>query len=186
MIDSIARKVTEGRRPLDIFAEMQPDTSADRLTAHPRDVRQVRNQKYRVDRASRGPSGSQPYSNTFADHVLAVGSMVHDKPQFVQDTLLQSAVPSIVLYLRKKLWNLPRLCVAGRKIQQCLALIAHSTWGTFTSLSHRSNIKAFCEKQQKNCQHPIVIGPMLLHGTATFEIYHHFLLYSQQSWDFTP
>lgn len=177
VLRDIAVKVKEGKRAADIYSEMQPESVSDDddPTARVRDVRQVRNKKYAMDgakKAGHNAKGAKQFRNTFADHVMEVSNRVHDRPQFVRDTHLHAKVPSVILFTDMQIALTKQMC-CGAENPSVLGIDRtfnmSDVYVTVTSFKHKGLLR------KSTSEHPILIGPILLHGSATWEVYSRFL-----------
>jgi hypothetical protein len=135
-------------------------------------MRQIRNTKYSVQRKKQGQNDQRPFRNTFGDHVLEVSNKVHDRPQFVRDTHLHAKVPSVVLYTDMTVALTRQMCCQA-DAPSVLGIDRTFNLGdvyvTVTSFKHQGLLRRTTNEP------PIVFGPMLLHGSATWEVYSGFL-----------
>ena len=160
MKDLISQQI----KPSTIYAQASAQDT-ENLNEIPRDVKQLRNIKYRMEKESRGDAANQ----NFADQVLQITSMVSANDNFVRCVVHDSnKVPSILLYTDKTMdiarytcctINRPSVLGVDRTFNMCDLFV------TATSFKHPGLLR------KSSGENPILVGPIMLHGSATHEVY---------------
>ena len=133
----------------------------------PMDIKQVQNKKYNDNKRDRQNHNTGMYRNNFADNVQGVENMVYTHP-FVQQVIhTKDKVPTVILYTQEQLLDIERSCM-----KQGIVLGFDKTF----NLSKDVHVTACAFKQQSvkrvsTREHPIFLGPMMLHGSSVTETY---------------
>ena len=183
VLESIKSQVAQGVRPIDVYRQLQPTNPLDDddPTSHARDMKQVRNAKYLVERRRRTSNFTEGtvYKNTFADQMMHITSLIHAKNPFVRSVTYGKDVPSFVLYTDQGIALSKSLC-CGPNRSSILGIDRTFNLGelyvTVTTFKHPGLIRKTTKET------PILVGPILLHGTATWQVYMSFLSDLGKAW----
>lgn len=130
-------------------------------------MKQVHNAKYR-DKKKTQPQGTQ--RGNLADHVQHVENLAHTHPFIQQVSHSKEKVPKVILYTQEQIEDIKRSCcpdsnglasVMGFDKTFNLGEL-HVTVGVFKNLS---------VTRRHTGEHPIIAGPMFLHGNSDFKSY---------------
>ncbi|CAC5380483.1 unnamed protein product [Mytilus coruscus] len=148
------------KKPKEIFLQMNQDNS---MTA-PHDTKQIKMQNTGKKKANQ-PSNS----NNIADEILEVLSMLNDHP-FVQQVIHKKGqVPSILCYTEKQMTDFKMfLSRSDGAVGEDRTFNLGSFFVTALVYKHHRVVK----KDTKD--HPIFIGPMLLHKDASYKTHYTF------------
>jgi hypothetical protein len=166
VLDKIG-ELGKDKKPGQIYGDM---VKSDDILAAPRDTRQIKNKLYNERRKEKMKNGVT-YSNNFADHVLEATTMVQSN-DFVQALLHEKTkTPSIILYNAQMMKTLTQMCI-NAPVPTVLGVDRTFNLGEFyvtaTSFKHLHVTRKY------TTDHPIMFGPVFLHGTCTTKGYHSF------------
>ena len=142
----------------------------------PRDLRQVRNviaKQNKEENIAQGVMNSNSRCN-FADEIQLLCSQVVNS-DFVQAVFITKGhTPSVVLYSDEQVKDLKRFCTSNVADNMRSVLCVDRTFNlsslfvTVTVFKHRAVLR------KASNDHPLLIGPMLLHGDGQFSTYRQF------------
>lgn len=132
----------------------------------PQNIKQIKNKKYRDKRKRMTDMGHTMYAKNFADNVQRVENMVHSHP-FVQTVIhMKDTIPSVVCYTEDQLLDLHRACLYHGQVLGFDKTFnlgdVHVTVSAYKNVTVRSLTTG---------EHPIMLGPILLHGSSTYTSY---------------
>ena len=162
-LDKIKEKV-DCKKPKEIYAEMKRDDSINCA----RDFRVVRNQKYIEKKKAKSNSSNR---ENIADEILDVISMVNIHP-YVQTIIHnKDQVPSVICYTEEQIKDLKHFLKHTKN--NPIGIDRTFNLGSFyvTILVYK-NQRIF---RKNSSDHPIFLGPVLLHKDATYKTYKTFL-----------
>ena len=180
VLDKIREMCSQGKRPTEIFNVLQASDTEDEmdLTFHPRNVHQIHNKRHQINKMTREKSGLPPTGfMEFADGLQALLSMqAKEDPnkKYIRKVHSSSGkVVSVVLFTEVSINLIKQLCCKADNstilgIDRTFNL-ADNLFVTVTSFKHVGLIR------KKTGEPPIIIGPILLHGSADATIYREFL-----------
>ena len=161
-MDSMTSLLSDNVPPRDVYWVTNRDQ--DGMCA-PRDTKQIRNMKYRQTKKDRGDAAT----DNFADQIMYVTSLLPQGDSFVQSVVFDSnKVPTILLYTEMQVELLRQACCSSRN-QNVLGVDRTYSLGevyvTVTLFKHPGL------RRRTTNEEPILIGPMILHGTCTHTVY---------------
>lgn len=170
-VDKIKEKVLKfDKIPREIFADIKREDSLNCA----RDFAVVKNIKYEEKRKEK-----QSRSNrvNIADEILDVLGMVNDHP-FVQTIIHnKDQVPNIILYTEEQILDLKHF-IKNAKNQQ-IGIDRTFNLGNYyvTTLVYKNQriIRKPTQSTEELEEHPIFLGPVMLHKDATYKTYKAFL-----------
>ena len=132
-----------------------------------RDLQQIYNVRKEVNRQDNGAGSTQ----NFADHIMHLSSLIAEGDNFIQSLIHESCkVPSVLLYTQDTLDLVKECCCKGIN-KEVLGVDRTFNLGdiyvTVTSFKHNGLLR------NTSNEPPILFGPMLLHGTCTYDVYSH-------------
>lgn len=159
------------------LSDSEAESSSDEMCL-PRNTQQINNKKYNDLRKKRCLDGlPQSGRATFSDNFQAVTTMqtvqAEKGDRFIQEIFSSvGKVPSIVLFTDRIIDTIKQICCSGDEpsvlgVDRTFNL--GDVYVTVTSFKHTGLLRA------RSAEHPIIFGPMLLHGTATTKVYRAFL-----------
>ena len=168
------------QKPSQVYNKLNLDMSS----SQPRDVRQARNMKYNILKGNRNEGG---YWNNFVDHVQEVTNMLQTS-EFVQAVIqIKNTVPSVILYDDNVLDHTRYICCEATSpsilgvdrifsmVEVFVTVTSYRIFNmvevfvTVTSYKHQGVIR------RDTLDHPIVFGPIFIHGTYTIPVYRSFV-----------
>ena len=166
-VDKIKEKIKH-QKPKDIYADLRKDDSLNCA----RDFQVIRNQKYeqkikdKIARADRV---------NIADEILEVLGMVNDHP-FVQTIIHnKDQVPNIICYTTQQILDLKHF--VKNATNQPIGIDRTFNLGNYfvTTLVYQNQRVIRKHSRVNPEEHPIFLGPIMLHKDATFKTYKSFL-----------
>ena len=154
----------ECKKPKEIYAELKRNDSLNCA----RDFRVVRNQKQNEKKKTKSSHSNR---DNIADEILDVISMVNDHP-YVQTIIHnKDKVPSVICYTEEQIKDLKHFLKHAKN--QPIGIDRTFNLGSFyvTVLVYK-NQRLF---RKNSSEHPIFLGPVLLHKDATYKTYKTFL-----------
>ena len=171
IMDKIKMQLKNGNSAKDTYELFQlPDSN--NISDCARDSRQVRNIKYNLDKQKRVENEEKLPNKNFSDHILIIANKLHERPQFVRSLLIEKSSPSIILFSDQMIESIKNLCNNEQhKSVLCIDRTFNlcDVYVTITSYKHNGLVS------KRSHEPPIFIGPILLHGKATYDVYHFFL-----------
>ena len=167
VMDNVRSQVEHKVKPRQVYThEISKLDDHDDFDA-PRDTKQVRNIKYASDKQDRGEKANQ----NFSDQIMHMTSLVSQGDDFIRSIIHESGkVPSILLYTSKQIDMIEQACCAS-STRTVLGVDRTFNLGdvyvTATSFKHPGLLRRITNES------PIIIGPMLLHGSCSYDIYCH-------------
>ena len=144
-----------------IYRELQDPAS---LSTSARDLKQVTNHLYLRKSAC--------INYNLSDNILEVANRIHDKPQFVRAVLLDDHAPTIVLWTDITFNLMKNVCLKeGNDVILGIDRTFNMAELYVTAISYK-HPHLLRKKTEDN---PVLIGPILLHGNATQDVYSFFL-----------
>lgn len=107
VMDNIKSNLKEQRKPMVIFDCMNKDNS---IRDMPRDVKQIRNVKYQMNKGKYGKG----FKQNFADQVQQVTTMAGSSGIVKQVTFTDGIVPSVVKYTENQIADIKNICCSGK------------------------------------------------------------------------
>ena len=166
-------------KPKTVYTTM---VTEDNDTDKPRNLKQVQNVTAKNTQAHAQESGTRSSPN-FADEIQTLISEVTSN-EFVQAVFVTKGhTPSIVLYIPDQITDLKRFCVnsAPQNLRSILAVDRTfnlaSLFVTVTVFKHRAVLR------RTTNDHPIFLGPILLHGDGTYATYRQFFSHVHDTLD---
>ena len=156
-------ELAKHKNPSAVYQQMILESS---LTSGPRNSQQVRNKKYTDKRAERG---EVHYSNNYSDHVQHILSEVNRDP-FVQQVIIsKDTLPAIILGDENVIRQTINMCCEAAD-PSVLGVdktynLGHGMFVTVTSYKHKGVMR------RSTKDHPIVMGPVMIHGNGTTNVY---------------
>ena len=162
-LDKIKEKLNF-KKPKEIYAELKRDDSMNCA----RDFRVVRNQKYNEKKKAKSNRSNR---ENIADEILDVISMVNVHP-YVQTIIHnKDQVPSVICYTNEQMKDLKHFLKHTKS--QPIGIDRTFNLGSFyVTLLVYKNQRIF---RKNSSEHPIFLGPVLLHKDATYKTYKTFL-----------
>lgn len=163
VFDEIREELGKSKKPRQVYNEM---ILKNPCTQVPRNTKQVQNIKYRQNREERG---GVPMRG-LADNMFELHKLVHSH-EFVQYIgTNKKHVPAVVLYTDEQIQDLRRFCCADPNyITSILGVDKTYNLGelhvTLTVLKNLSVVRV------RTQDHPIFVGPILLHANSDFLTY---------------
>ena len=133
------------------------------LTATPRNIKQVENARYLTNKTS-----DRSYGNlsSFADHVVYLENMAKSEDFFVRRVITgPGRVPSVICYTNEQLADIRRFCCAGPAAQNTVLGI-DKTYNLGQVHVTPTVFKHLAVLKRTTNDHPIMAGPILLHGSS--------------------
>ena len=136
----------------------------------PRNLRQVQSVKSRTKQREQQEQDGPVTVGNLAEQIQRVQSLLHHNP-FVQATWQgKGASPSVILHTEAQLLDLQRFCCSA-PAGQTTVLGSDKTFNlteVHVTMAVYKNLALYREGTQN---HPIMMGPMFIHGTSDFETY---------------
>ena len=163
--DGMESLLSQNVSPRQVYAQMIVDDDQDEFAA-PRDTKQARRVKYMTDRKGRSDAAVQ----NFADQIQYLASLASGGDNFVQTVIHENGkVPSIILYTQMTIEILQNCCTGIDRVvlgvDRTFSLA--ELYVTVMSFKHPRLLR------KTTNDNPVLIGPILLHGTCTHAIYCH-------------
>lgn len=173
--DGVMQQITQKNKhlkPTSAYAEYVREEEDELL--RPQNVKQFKNKKYhekRKQKISKG-NGERMYTKNFADNVQCVENMVHEH-KFVQSVVhIKDTVPSVICYTEDQLLDLQRSCLYHNEV-----LGFDKTYNLGDVHVTVSAYKNVTVRNTETGEHPIMLGPVLLHGSSTYSSYKAYFSY---------
>ena len=169
IIDKIKEKVSQ-KSTLHLWQEIsQPDE-----VGGPRSRKQLSNMKYNEKRRREREENDDGYKKNIADHFQNLENMVKTDGTFVRSVKVsQGRVPAAVLYTDDQMKDLQRFCFSG-PLAKTTVLGFDKTFNLSELHVTAAVFKNLAVKRRQTGEHPLFLGPMVLHGTSDFETFHFF------------
>ena len=140
----------------------------------PRSRKQLINLKYNEKKKREREHEGEVYRANLADHLQNLETMVKTDGSFVRCVKLsENRVPAAVLYSDQQLEDIKRFCFSSPE--------AKTTYFGFDKTFNLSDLhvtagvyKNLAVKSKTTGDHPLFLGPILIHGNSDFETYHFF------------
>ena len=159
--------------PRAVYKRMERENAED---SAPRNLRQVQSVKARTKQKDRQDDDGPVTVGNLAQQIQRVESLVHHNP-FVQATWQgKGASPSVILHTDEQLQDLKRFCCSS-PAGQTTVLGFDKTFNlteVHVTMAVYKNLAMYSEGTQN---HPIMLGPMFIHGTSDYETYSVFFDY---------
>ena len=118
-----------------------------------------------------GENGLLQYNNNFADHVLQVINQVHTNNFVRAVTHEANSSPTIFLYTDTTVKLLKHMCCDGDTTTILAVDRTFNLGKVFVTVTVFKNLSLLRRGTQ---EHPLMYGPIMLHGNSTFSTYHSF------------
>ena len=166
-VDKIKEKLKH-KKAKDIYSDLRKDDSLNCA----RDFQSIRNQKYEQKKKEKQTRANRV---NIADEILEVLGMVNDHP-FVQTIIRnKDQVPNIICYTTEQILDL-NYYIKNSSNQQ-IGIDRTFNLGNYfvTTLVFKNQSVIRKQSRIDPDEHPIFLGPIMLHKDATFKTYKSFL-----------
>ena len=166
-MDKIQEQLNQ-KKPKEIYAELRKDDSLNGA----RDFRVIKNLKYQQKKKEKIARSNRV---NVADEILEVLGMVNEHP-FVQTIIHnKDQVPNIICYTKEQILDLKHF-VKNAPNQQ-IGIDRTFNLGSYyvTTLVYKNQRVVRKQSEGKQDEHPIFLGPIMLHKDATYKTYKTFL-----------
>lgn len=139
----------------------------------PKSLKQVKNVKYNLMRGAR--ANPQSHRGNFVDQVQAVMNSLHNQNQpFVQEiNMSRDKAPTITCFTEEQINDIRRFCCSS-PLGESTVLGMDKTFN-FGNVHVTTTVYKNLEvKRRSTCEHPLMIGPLFLHGNSDQQTYNVF------------
>ncbi|XP_013400898.1 uncharacterized protein LOC106166782 [Lingula anatina] len=169
VLEKIREQAKGGKKPKEIYEEMI--ISNDNERDKPADLRQVQNTVYQTKKKqeSRNSTGA----GNLAANFNFLHTNMHSHP-FIQSIVHSSQkVPSITLFTDKQIADLKRFCFCGQESESAI-LGVDKTFNLGQLHVTATSFKNISLRRTSTNEHPIFLGPILIHGNSDWQTYAQF------------
>ena len=156
------KEEVKNTKPKNLYEAMLHKSTQD-FPCGVRDVKQVQNLKYRIEKEERDDAAN----SNFADQVNHIISLISNGDNFIHSMIHQSGkVPSIILQTSQSIAMVKDNCCHGKQVLGVdRTFNLGDVYVTATCFKHTSLL------QKRTKDHPIFVGPILIHGSCTHDVY---------------
>ncbi|KAK7505537.1 hypothetical protein BaRGS_00003282 [Batillaria attramentaria] len=166
VMEAMKESLSSGNKPKAVYNK---HISGEDLAAGPRNLKQVQNLKYATTKQA-----EQTSYNNFADHIQQVLAQFHVGDSCIQQvSFLRDRSPVIILYNYKQLKDISRFC-CSHPLGEVTVLGLDKTYNLGSVFVTCTNFKHLGVRRCDTGEHPITIGPAMLHGSSdeeTFQVF---------------
>ena len=136
----------------------------------PKDTKQIRNKKYneaKKEHLRENPSIT--FRKNLADHIQVLENMVHNHPYVQQVINFKNASPAVILYTAQQIHDIKHFCIGNKVVLGVDKTFNLSDMHvTATVFKHQRVVR------RSTGEHPLFIGPALIHGHSTTQVFNTF------------